>query len=101
LVNSGTANTFLTSQAFTTTARTYVYTFTPDQLAVLSAYFMNGGDVAFGFDPDCHFWNDGIVFTFTTAPNPVPEPMTITLLGTGLAGLYYSRKRKKQQAAIN
>ena len=103
LVAGGTANTFLTQHSFNMTPTNFVYTFTADQLAVLSAYFLNGGDIAFGFDPDCHFWNDGIAFTFTTAPNPVPEPTTIALLGTGLAGLYYSRKRKKQQAqaAIN
>jgi hypothetical protein len=103
LVAAGTDNTFLTQHSFNMTPTNFVYTFTADQLAVLSAYFLNGGDIAFGFDPDCHFWNDGIVFTFTTAPNPVPEPTTIALLGTGLAGLYYSRKRKKQQAqaAIN
>ena len=100
LVRSGTANTYLTSQSFTTTARTYVYTFTQDQLAVLSAYFMNGGDVAFGFDPDCHFWNDGIVFSYSTKATPNPEPTTIVLLGTGLAGLYYNRKRKKQTKII-
>src|SRR5262252_2864539 len=66
LVSSGTANTFLASKSFTTTATNYVYTFTADQLQVLSAYFLNGGDIAFGLDPDCHFWNNGIVFSFTT-----------------------------------
>lgn len=101
LVAPGTANTFLTSQSFTTTARNYTYTFTSDQLAVLSAYFMNGGNIAFGFDPDCHFWNDGIVFSFTTKPTATPEPTTMVLLGTGLAGLYYSRKRKKQAKTID
>ena len=100
LVRAGTGNTFLASQSFTTTARTYVYTFTQDQLAVLSAYFMNGGDVAFGLDPDCHFWNDGIVFSFSTKATPTPEPTTIVLLGTGLAGLYY-RRRKKQARNID
>lgn len=98
LVAAGTANTFLTQHSFSMTPTNFVYTFTQEQLAVLSTYFLNGGDLAFGFDPDCHFWNDGIVFTFTTAPNPVPEPTTIALLGTGLAGLYYGRRRKKQQA---
>jgi len=98
LVASGTANTFLTQQSFTTIGNDFVYTFTADQLKVLSAYFLNGSDIAFGFDPDCHFWNDGIAFSFTTAPHPTPEPATLALLGTGLAGMYYRRKRQQQKA---
>jgi hypothetical protein len=62
---------------------------------------MNGGNIAFGFDPDCHFWNDGIVFSFTTKPTATPEPTTMVLLGTGLAGLYYNRKRKKQAKIVD
>ena len=101
LVNAGTANTFLAQHSFTTTATNFVYTFTADQLQILSAYFMNGGDIAFGFDPDCHFWNNGITFSFTTCPTPTPEPATLALLGTGLAGLYYRRRRQQQKAHTN
>src|SRR4051812_29487915 len=74
LVNSGTANTFLTSQSFATTARPYVYTFTSDQLKVLSASFMNGDEVVYGLDLDCPSWNDGIVFAFGAKPTATPEP---------------------------
>ena len=101
LVASVTGNTFLTQQSFTTTPRNFVYTFTADQLNILSAYFMNGSDIAFGFDPDCHFWNNGITFTLNTCPpTATPEPTTLALLGSGLAGLYYRRRRQKRKAAV-
>ena len=62
--------------------------------------FHNISNCAFGFDPDCHFWNNGITFSFTTAPTATPEPTTLALLGTGLAGLYYRCKRKQQKTHL-
>ena len=95
LVAPGTGNTFLFSQSFTTTAVNFVYNFTPEQLQILSAYFLSGNNIAFGLDPDCHFWNNGIKFEITTSDDTVPEPTTMVLLGTGIAGLYLKRRRKQ------
>jgi hypothetical protein len=101
LVASGTADTFLTSQEFADDyspwpgkqGTNFTYTFSTAQLQALQNYILNGGDFALGFDPDCHYYNDGISLTIET--KPVPEPMTIALLGSGLAGLYMRRRRVK------
>jgi len=43
--------------------------------------FAADGNFRLGFDPDCHYWNDGVKFKFYTST--VPEPMTISLLASG------------------
>ena len=43
------------------------------------------------FDPDCHYWNDGIELTVETA---IPEPGTMSLLLIGL-GMIGTRLRKR------
>lgn len=70
------------------------YTLSASQLDALLAM---GADGAFGlgFDPDCHFYNDGVSLVLNTAPAPVPEPGTLALLGIGLLGAGLVRLRKK------
>jgi hypothetical protein len=95
----GGQGTALFDQSFSTTPTTFTYNFTMPQLQALLSYIANGNNLAFGFDPDCHYWNNGIKFEIITSPAAVPEPATMTLLGTGLAGLYARRRRQQQKNA--
>ncbi len=66
-------------------------------LPTLNTYAANGR-FGFGFDADCHYYNDGVqlcVTTSTTPPNTVPEPGMLTLLGIGLTGVATYVRRKK------
>jgi hypothetical protein len=66
------------------------YDFSNDELTVLKV-FLADGNIGLGFDPDCHFWNNGIYLSIETAATPIPAP--ILLLGTGLIGMAGFRSR--------
>jgi hypothetical protein len=92
LISWGTGNTFLTSRSFTMTPTTFTYNFTAAQLIALQGYIAHGGNIAFGLDPDCHFFNNGVTFAMTTAT--VPEGgTTACLLGLTMIAVCFAHRK--------
>jgi len=72
-------------------AQDITYDFDPFEIATLNTY-VTDGNFGLGFDPDCHYYNNGITLNIETAP--VPIPTTILLLGSGLLGFGLLSRRK-------
>ena len=96
LVAAGTAGVKLTEASFTTSAVDFDYAFNAGQVSALASYIANGSNFALAFDPDCHYWNDGVSLILTTRPRQVPEPASLSLLALALAGAASARRRARR-----
>ncbi len=61
-------------------------------LNTFKSYLGSDNVISLGFDSDCHFFNNGVRLEITT--KSVPEPTLISLLGCGLLGLVFIRRKK-------
>jgi len=67
----------------------FTYNFTLSQLALLTSFvtdpYSSSTKSSFGlaFDPDCHYYNDGVKFSITTAPTHVPDGGASAILAGG------------------
>jgi hypothetical protein len=82
----------------TTVPQTRTYNFVSSDLTALTSYAADG-NFALAFDPDCHYYNDGITLTINTQPRsagagPVPEPTTAAMGGLALVGLAAAIRRR-------
>ena len=69
-------------------AQDLLYVFSQDELDALNDYLADG-DMALGFDPDCHFYNDYIEFCVETAHVPEPSTAAMFSIGTVVFGLAF------------
>jgi hypothetical protein len=78
------------------TSQDLSYSFTQDEIDMLNDYAFDGL-FGLGFDPDCHFYNDGVSLDVVTAlmPPPIPEPATMALVLVGGAAVLQRRRTKK------
>jgi len=59
--------------------------------------YMDGpanGWLGIGFDGDCHYGFSSVRLELVTAPTTVPEPTLLSLLGCGLLGMAFFRRKK-------
>jgi hypothetical protein len=100
LVANGTADTFLKDKSFTNNPVNYTYTLTGDQLTALGQYLANGNDIALGFDPDCHYFNDGVTFTLNFTPVPEVANMVPIAILLAMAVAFEIRRRQRVPATV-
>lgn len=80
-------------------AQNVTFAFNSAQLMALQGYITNATPsgwamFAFGFDPDCHYYNNGLSFTITTSGIAAPETgSTVALLLVAVGSLGFLRRK--------
>ncbi|HOU36100.1 MAG TPA: PEP-CTERM sorting domain-containing protein [Candidatus Omnitrophota bacterium] len=71
----------------------FTYTFNAGQLTALNAALADA-NFGIGFDPDCHYYNQGIKMDISTKVVPEPIGSLLFVIGTGVFGAAAARRRK-------
>lgn len=74
------------------TAQDITYIFSRSEIAAMNTY-IEDGLLGLGFDPDCHFYNNGICLKVETVPVPVPGALLLGVLGLGTTLVRRWRRR--------
>ena len=91
------------------TAQDKLYVFSDAQVDILNAYLADGV-LGLGFDPDCHFFNDGVKLNLTIETGStlgasgisfVPEPATMAFLAVGGGLMLFRRARRGRRVAAS
>lgn len=86
--------TFTDDDPYPNPPEDFLYSFSANNIQTLTQYVADGR-FAFGFDPDCHYYNCGVSFNIVTGKTPdVPEPATALLAAPVLAFIRRARNRR-------
>jgi hypothetical protein len=77
----------------------YSYNFSSADLSILTAYLSNANSTnraafGLGFDPDCHYFNDGVKLVIHTEKVAIPDSgSSLALFGFGIGVVLVWRRR--------